>query len=76
MQSFKSGVGLLARELEIPIIPVGIRGAFESMSVHDSWPRRGPVRVAFGRPLQLEEGETPDQLAARVEAAVRQLIEE
>ena len=76
MQSFKSGVGLLARELDLSIIPVGIRGTFESMSVHDSWPRRGPVRVAFGRPLRLEEGETPDQLATRLEAAVRQLIEE
>ncbi len=75
LQSFKSGVGLLARELDVPVVPVGIQGTFESLSLHDSWPRRGPVRVAFGEPLQLEEGETPDQLAARLEAAVRQLIE-
>ena len=73
VQPFKSGVGLLARELDLPVIPVGIRGTFESLSVHDSWPRRGPVRIAFGRPLRLKEGETPDQLAARLEAAVRQL---
>ena len=75
VQSFKSGVGLLARELDVPVVPVGIQGTFESLSLHDSWPRRGPVRVAFGESLQLEEGETPDQLAARLEAAVRQLIE-
>ena len=76
VQSFQRGVGLLARELDLPIIPVGIRGTFESLSIRDSWPRRGPVRISFGRPLQLREGETPSQLAARVEAAVRRLVEE
>ncbi len=75
VQSFKSGVGLLARELDLPIIPVGIRGTFESLSTGDSWPRRGPVRIGFGRPLHHREGETPSQLAARVEKAVRELAE-
>ena len=75
MQSFKSGVGLLARELDLPIIPVGIQGTFESLSICDSWPRRGPVRISFGQPLQLEESETPSQLAGRVEKAVKELAE-
>ena len=76
VQSFQSGVGLLARELDLPIIPVGIRGTFESLSISDSWPRRGPVRIGFGRPLRLREGETPSQLTARVEEAVRRLVEQ
>ena len=75
VQSFKSGVGLLARELDLPIIPVGIQGTFESLSICDSWPRRGPVRISFGQPLQLEESETPSQLAGRVEKAVKELAE-
>jgi len=36
------------------------------------FPKRGPVRVAFGAPLTLE-GDDYTGLAATVEAAVRQL---
>jgi hypothetical protein len=36
------------------------------------WPKRGPVRVAFGAPLTLE-GEDYEALTRRVEEAVRSL---
>jgi hypothetical protein len=36
------------------------------------WPKRGPVSVAFGAPLMLE-GDDYAALAARVEAAVKNL---
>jgi long-chain acyl-CoA synthetase len=47
---FKKGAAILAFELGIPIVPVGIRGAFES------WPRGGtfrfhPIEVHFGDPI-------------------------
>ncbi len=73
VQTFKSGVGLLARELDLPVIPVGITGTFESMSVWDSWPRRGPVRVVFGEPMRLGENETAAGLAGRIEDRIKRL---
>jgi hypothetical protein len=36
------------------------------------WPKRGPVRVAFGAPMKLE-GDDYEALAKRVEDAVRAL---
>ena len=53
IQSFKPGIGLMARELELPVIPIHLKGLFEIMSVHDRWPSRGSVRVRFGEPMHL-----------------------
>jgi long-chain acyl-CoA synthetase len=45
---FKKGAAILASELGVPILPVGINGTFES------WPRSGgfrfrPIQIVFGR---------------------------
>ena len=50
LADFKKGAAILAYELGIPIVPVGIRGTFEA------WPRGGsfrlhPVQVHFGNPI-------------------------
>jgi long-chain acyl-CoA synthetase len=50
VSEFKKGAAILAFELGVPIVPVGIRGAFES------WPRGGsfrfhPLEVHFGNPI-------------------------
>jgi 1-acyl-sn-glycerol-3-phosphate acyltransferase len=47
---FKKGAAILAYELGVPIIPVGIRGSFEA------WPRGGklrlhPIEFHFGAPI-------------------------
>jgi long-chain acyl-CoA synthetase len=47
---FKKGAAILAYELGVPIVPVGIRGAFEA------WPRGGsfrfhPMEFHFGDPI-------------------------
>ena len=47
---FKKGAAILAFELGVPIVPVGVRGTFES------WPRVGgfkfhPIEIVFGDPI-------------------------
>jgi 1-acyl-sn-glycerol-3-phosphate acyltransferase len=47
---FKKGAAILAYELGVPIVPVGIRGTFEA------WPRGGrfrlhPIEFHFGKPI-------------------------
>ncbi|MBI4972551.1 MAG: 1-acyl-sn-glycerol-3-phosphate acyltransferase [Candidatus Omnitrophica bacterium] len=52
---FKKGAGILIKELEIPVVPVYIKGS------HYSWPRGVrtphlyPIKVIFGRPVSLKE---------------------
>jgi long-chain acyl-CoA synthetase len=51
LQEFKKGAAILASEVGVPIVPVGIRGTFEA------WPRGGSfgfhhVELIFGEPIQ------------------------
>ena len=62
LQPFKSGIGLMATRLRSPVVPVHLKGLFEVYSIHDSWPRRGTVRVTFGAPLHFEQEH--DEIAA------------
>ncbi|GAB4484052.1 MAG: AMP-binding protein [Thermodesulfovibrionales bacterium] len=52
---FKKGVGILAVELDVPVVPVFIHGAFEAFPRGAAFPRPKKVTVAFGRPLRPDE---------------------
>ncbi len=75
LQIFHPGIGVMALRLRVPVVPVYLQGMFEVYSVHDEWPRSGPVRVRFGPPLHLDQ--QPDEEAATrvIEQAVRRLAE-
>ena len=73
LQPFQPGIGLMSQRLEVPVVPVYLHGLFDVMSMHDSWPRRGSLRVEFGAPLDPVSGETYVQLAQRVEASLLQM---
>lgn len=73
LQRCQAGVGLMSLRLEVPVVPVHLHGLFDVMSRHDSWPRRGPVRVEFGSPVVPAEGEEYVRLAQRVEACLREM---
>lgn len=54
LQPFKPGLGLMAWELKVPVVPVFINGTFQAMPVGRSFPSPGKVRVTFGEPLRME----------------------
>ncbi|MEI8176487.1 MAG: AMP-binding protein [Candidatus Omnitrophota bacterium] len=47
---FKKGVGILAKELEIDLIPVYLEGAFEAWPRNQLFPKIHPLTVTFGKP--------------------------
>ena len=49
---FREGIGLLATELRVPIVPFRIRGTYEVLPRERTLPRPGPVLVRFGEPLR------------------------
>ena len=51
LMEFKKGVGILAIELNIPVIPAYIEGSFEALPRSATWPRFRRIKVAFGKPL-------------------------
>ncbi len=62
LQPFKSGIGLLAREMAIPIVPVGLIGLHQVLPKGRTRPQPGAVLVRFGAPLIIPT--TTDNLEA------------
>ena len=72
IDAFRPGIGMIASKLGAPVVPVRIDGLQHVLGVGRRMARPGRVRVAFGQPLRLI-GEDYEDLAKKVEAAVRSL---
>lgn len=53
--SFKPGFVAIARRCGVPVVPVGVAGAFEAYPRTAKFPSPGRIRVVFGDPVQPEE---------------------
>ncbi|HEY2382561.1 MAG TPA: AMP-binding protein [Terriglobia bacterium] len=73
MHPFRPGIGMMAVRLRVPVVPIRIRGLYEIYSVHDSWPRRGPVEVSIGTPLRFHPDTSYAEAADEIERVVRNL---
>ncbi len=63
LMEFKKGVGILSIELNIPVIPVYIKGSFEALPRTAAWPKFREIKVSFGKPLypsDVDMSEKPD----------------
>lgn len=70
---FRSGIGLMAVELEVPVVPIRLRGTYEALAKGRAWPKRGEVTVTFGRPLRFPQGSPYEEASRAIESAVRAL---
>ena len=73
MQSFKSGIGLLVSELNVPVVPIKLDGLFELKKRRRYFLRPGTVSVTFGEPIQFPAGKSAEELTRELEARVRSL---
>ncbi len=55
VKEFKKGVGILAKELDVPLIPVRITGSYESWPRTKRFPRPYMITITFGRPFNFDE---------------------
>ena len=71
----KIGTALLATRSGCPVVPVGIRGAYEAMPMSATIPRPGRVTVTFGPPFSLKsEGGRSGRY--HLESASQRIMEE
>jgi long-chain acyl-CoA synthetase len=73
---FKNGIGLLARGLGIPLVPVAVSGGHKVLPKGAVWPSRAAVRVAFGRPVPIAKGASPQEIAMVLHRHVADLLRE
>ena len=82
MRAFKPGIGVLAMELDVPLIPVYMHGTFQSWPKGRRLPRPGKVQVRIGPPVDFSElkalrGKTPTtELYRRAATLLKVKVEE
>ena len=72
--SFRSGIGLLAAELGVSVVPIGISGAHAVWPKGSRYPRPGPITVRIGEPIQVANDNDRTEVVARLEQAVAALV--
>ena len=74
LQPFKGGIGLLATQLRVPVVPIGVEGGFHILPKGRCLPRPGPVTVRIGLPIEVPRGSSHLSIATMLEDAVRRLL--
>ena len=69
---FRQGLGIMVRELGVPVVPVRIEGLEAVYPRGAAWPRRGRVRIVFGAPLRFGP-ESPTEIVELTRRAVEVL---
>ena len=73
MAPFQSGIGLLAENLGLPIIPMRLDGVWQMKRERRRWARFGEVTVHIGAPVLFPHAIPPEEIARRLESIVLSL---
>jgi long-chain acyl-CoA synthetase len=73
MAPFQSGIGLLAENLGLPIIPMRLDGVWQMKREHRRLGHFGEIIVHMGAPVTFPPGTPPDEIAHRLESLIQSL---
>ncbi|MGB9284813.1 MAG: AMP-binding protein, partial [Candidatus Sulfotelmatobacter sp.] len=73
MNPFRAGIGLLAKNLEIPVLPMRIVGLFEVKQAGKKFARPWKIGVRMGRLMRFAADSDPGQIARELQSAVEAL---
>ncbi len=72
MQPFELGLGLMVKELGIPVVPIKISGTDQVLPHEANYPKRGQVEVTFGKLIRFRF-EEPAEIVELTRRAVEKL---
>jgi long-chain acyl-CoA synthetase len=73
LERFRGGIGIFARDLRMPVVPVYVEGTGEVLPDGTYWPQFGKARAVLGVPIRIEPDADPAEVTRRLEDAVRLL---
>ena len=73
MAAFRSGIGLLAKQLSLPVVPMHLYGLFDLKKEERMLTRPGQVRVTIGPPVRFSPEQDADEITRELERRVREL---
>ncbi len=73
MNPFRAGIGLLAANLGIPVLPMRIDGLFEVKQTGKKFAAPRKINVRIGEPVKFPAGTDPQKIAEELQRAVKDL---
>jgi long-chain acyl-CoA synthetase len=64
---FRSGLGVLAARLNVPVLPLRIDGLYEMKMAGRKIARSGELKVVIGKPMSFPAGTPPEEITNQVE---------
>ncbi len=75
-RDFKAGVAFLAKQANVPVVPVHLEGTSSILPKGRNWPERSNVTINFGSPMWFSAGDTNRSFTERLEREVAVLADE
>jgi long-chain acyl-CoA synthetase len=73
MAKFQDGIGLLAENLRVPIVPMRLDGVWKMKRERRRLAHLGEITVRIGAPVTFPPGTSPDEIARQLESLVGSL---
>jgi long-chain acyl-CoA synthetase len=73
IQPFHAGIGLLAQNLRVPVVPIRMDGVWQMKQEGRRLARIGEIILRIGSPMSFPTGAEPDTIARELEKAVAAL---
>ncbi|HUE81232.1 MAG TPA: AMP-binding protein [Pyrinomonadaceae bacterium] len=73
LQTFKPGIGILTKDLNIPVVPVRIDGLFEVAQQGKHFAPPGAIAVTISKPVVYSPSDSADEIAKDLEDRIRKL---
>jgi long-chain acyl-CoA synthetase len=70
IQPFQAGIGLLAAQLNLPVVPIHIAGLFDLRQAERRVARPGHIRVTIGKPVRFASDQNPKEIARELQRRV------
>lgn len=71
---FRPGIGILAKQSGVPVVPTAIRGLGEMKSGKRSWFRSGALEVRVGEAIRFSHEDSETEITERLHAEVERLL--
>ena len=73
MNDFKAGIGILAKELSVAVVPIKLDGLYELKRRKQYFAAPGMVSVVFGEPVKFDSDLKPSEIAEELQRLVAEL---
>ena len=70
---FRAGIGLLAKQLNLPVVPMRLDGLFEVRQANRVLAGPGKVQVKIGQPVRFSADQDTNEITRELERRVKAL---